>query len=277
MGRNLSLPVGILAGIAGLTLYARYIEPSWLIVRRIRLSNLPGSQSPLKIVQLSDLHASESVPLSLIRRAVEKTIQLKPDLICLTGDYITDRYSNWDAYSETLRPLASCAPVYAVLGNHDGGSWASSHVGGYESFKEVTRMLGKAGVHVLRNSHVDFQKGNRLIHLIGLGDVWSKDCKPEKAWDATISENDTIVVLAHNPDSKANARPYPWHLMLSGHTHGGQVVFPGNYAPFAEISDQDYARGLCPYDGRSIYITRGVGNLRGWRFCCPPEITEITL
>ncbi|MEO8206784.1 MAG: metallophosphoesterase, partial [Chthoniobacterales bacterium] len=124
MNRFLRILADIAIILAGLTLYARFIEPHWLAIRKIRIPGLPGSKRPIRLVHLTDLHASKDVPLSMIARAVRETVRLKPDLICLTGDYITDYYEDWDAYSETLRPLAECAPTFAVLGNHDGGPWA---------------------------------------------------------------------------------------------------------------------------------------------------------
>ncbi|MEO6052779.1 MAG: phosphodiesterase YaeI [Chthoniobacterales bacterium] len=277
MNRLFRILADIAIVLGGLVIYARFIEPRWLAIRRIRIPGLPGGERPIRIVHLTDLHASKYVPLSMIAHAVRETVQLKPDLICLTGDYITDYYEDWDAYSQTLRSLAECAPTFAVLGNHDGGPWAHAVGYGYETFDEVSNMLNAAGIRILRNESTRCEIAGRTLHLVGLGDTWSADCIPEQAWENEISSTEAIIVLSHNPDSKITLRPYPWHFMLCGHTHGGQVVFPGKYAPFAEITDRNFARGLCPYAGRLIYINSGVGNLQSWRFSCRPEIAEITL
>jgi len=108
--------------------YPCYCEPRWLeaTTRRVRLSRatLP---SPIRLLHLSDLHASFVVPLSHIENAITLGLEDSPDIICLTGDFITFRH-DFDAreYVNALRRLTAAAPTFAVLGNHDGGAWAWS-------------------------------------------------------------------------------------------------------------------------------------------------------
>jgi len=121
---------GLGLGLAG---YAALVAPFRLEIGRHEWkSRWPAPDRPLKLLHLSDLHASRAVSLDFIEEAVELGVQLKPDLVCITGDFITCQYAAFDAYAQVLGKLSAAAPVYACLGNHDGGRWAGIH-GGYPS------------------------------------------------------------------------------------------------------------------------------------------------
>lgn len=248
-------------------LYPCYWEPRWLDVthRQARLEQPIGGK-PLRILHLSDLHASVFVPLSMIHRAITAGLAQKPDLICVTGDFITTR-QDFDArgYAYALRRLSEAAPTFAVLGNHDGGGWTRQHFG-YPDHRLVERILEDAEIELLHNRSARF----RDITLVGVGDLWSNEVEPHRAF-ANVDTETPTVLLAHNPDTKDVLRRRPWDLMLSGHTHGGQVVIPFEGVRYAPVRDKRYVAGLKPWGSRLVHVTRGVGNVGGVRFRCRPE------
>jgi hypothetical protein len=102
--------------------------------------------------------------------------------------------------------------------------------------------------------------------------------EPDRAFAGVSRNPDRLVLLlAHNPDSKEEVANRPWDLMLSGHTHGGQLRIPAVGAPFAPVRDHRYVAGLLPWRDRWIHVTRGVGNLHGLRLNCRPEISLLSV
>ena len=233
---------------------------------------------PLKILHLSDLHASEMVSLGFIERAIDLGVAQKPDLICLTGDYITRQYDQWDRYAEILAKLPAAAPTYATLGNHDGGTWSGQHIKSYDDSTKVRNLLDKSSIPLLDNQVKQVQLAGWKLNLAGLGDVWTREFHPEKAFAGFSPEPDsTTITLSHNPDTKDGLKNHPWDLMLCGHTHGGQICLPFIGAPISPVKDKRFVQGLHRWDNRWIYITKGVGNLYGVRINCRPEVSLLTL
>lgn len=271
-----------LAGLALATLagpvYARWVEPRCLDIsrRQIQLGEA-ANPSPLRILHLSDLHASPEVDLRFIEKAVRLGLDLGPDLICLTGDFITARFDCFDRYAAILSKAAQQVPTYACLGNHDGGRWAAS-VGGYTDTAAVRRLLARSGIELLFNCNVSVRLGNRDLRLVGLGDLWATEISPEPAFAAVRPEKDRLtVVLSHNPDSKDALKAFPWDLLLCGHTHGGQFRLPLIGTPFAPVEDKRYVMGAHRWEGRWLHVSKGIGNVYGLRFNCRPEITLLTV
>ncbi len=270
-------------GLAGCSLvttgaYGKVVGSSHLEIgrRTIQLSKKPNQQA-LKILHLSDLHASELVNLDFISRAIELGLSQKPDLICLTGDYITHQYRDWDAYAKVLSVLQKAAPTFATLGNHDGGVWCKK-IHGYSSSKEVRDLLEKSEITLLDNCAKQVTAKDWKLNLVGLGDVWQRDFRPDDAFQNTTNDADAVTtVLSHNPDTKDPLQSYNWDLMLCGHTHGGQVNLPFIGAPIAPVKDKRFVKDLHRWDNRWIYITKGVGNLYGVRINCRPEVSLLTL
>lgn len=257
--------------------YPCYFEPRWLVVTRPRvdLKRAPLA-GPVRILQLSDLHLSWCVPLSLIDSAISLGLNQKPDLICLTGDFITGLEDlSTGAYARALSRLSMAAPTFAVLGNHDGGIWARA-MGGYSDHGAVEKLLEQSGIHLLHNASRRVQIQNAGLTLVGLGDLWADEIEPERAFSGLDAEL-PVVLLSHNPDSKDTLATYPWDLMLSGHTHGGQVIVPFDGPRFAPVQDKRYVAGLGAWGSRQIHVSCGVGNLGGVRFRCRPEVSLSTL
>ena len=266
------------AGGLGLACDVGLVEPFRLKVGRhecrIRSSN---SVSPLKILHLSDLHASWAVSLGFIQEAVELGLQLKPDLICLTGDFITHQYADFDAYARVLAKLSAAAPVFACLGNHDGGGWAGIH-GGYTSTQPVRQLLQQSRIELLHNRCATLRLNGRDVKITGVADAWAENVDLPAAFPASEAGGGaTRILLSHNPDTKEFLKFHPWDLLLCGHTHGGQIVLPLLGAPWTPVRDKRFIAGMYSWENRWIHITRGVGNVHGGRFNCPPEVSLLTL
>ena len=123
-------------------------------------------------------------------------------------------------------------------------------------------------------------RGQKL-RLVGLGDEWAGELDPVRAFGGhpkgrKLGELPTLL-LSHNPDTKDALREFQWDLMLSGHTHGGQLSLPLIGQPFIPVSDKRFVRGLYPWDNRWLHITAGLGSLHKMRFNCSPELSYLTL
>ena len=259
--------------------YVRWAEPQWLEVSKLEVPLTPvlPASTPVRILHLSDFHASPVVSFEFIAESIELGAGLQPDLIAITGDFFTDVLSDAKRYAEVLARLPQIAPTFACLGNHDGGSW-TKRFGGYPTTREVRSLLEAAGITYLHNASQTMAVRGRPLRLIGLGDLWSSECQPYVALGQLPARGgETRVVLNHNPDAKALLRPYDWDLLLCGHTHGGQLRLPFFGTPFAPVVDKRFIEGLHRWEGRWLHITRGVGNLHGLRFNCRPQVSLLTL
>ena len=277
--RFLVAAAGATAGFGG-WVYSRRVEPRWLDVSEKNLALPSGAWSgpPLRVLYLSDLHFSSTVPLAQIDDAITRGLTLRPDVICVTGDFVTaqDRFDE-AAYTSVLARLAAAAPVFATLGNHDGGVYSGNSIG-QVSTTRVGAMVRRAGFTLLHNRSANLTVRGRRVHLVGLGDWWSQQCLPGLAFQAfTPSPGEPILALSHNPDSKEALLPYPWHVLLSGHTHGGQCGLPFVGAALAPVRDKRYLAGAYRYANRWLHITRGVGNLHSLRVFCRPEVSLLAL
>jgi uncharacterized protein len=263
---------------AGAGVYSRWLEPRWLEVTQHRLALNPAPDArPLKLLHLSDLHASRYVPLAYISAAIATGLALKPDLICVTGDFVTCAEAVPDGYAQVLRALPEAAPTFASLGNHDGGLWTRRR-GGAASNASVLGLLAAAGIPCLDNALTELSLHGRRVQLAGLGDLWNNDCDPHKTFGPSgAGSRPPRVLLSHNPDTKTLLRAHDWNLMLSGHTHGGQIGLPVLARRFAPVADKNFLSGLHRWEDRWIYVSKGVGAHLGVRFACRPEITLLTL
>ena len=265
-------------GAAAVGAYPFWLEPRWLDVsrRRVRLAR-SNRGKPIRVLHLSDLHASVFVSLRMIGEAISRGLAAKPDVICLTGDYVSrpgDTPSPKE-YSQVLRRLSAAAPTFAVLGNHDGGSWAAGRMG-WANHRLVDRILEDGGIEILHNRSQVVDVRGEKVALAGVGDYWSDEVDAERAFRGVDSGIPTIL-LAHNPDTKELCSAHSWDVMLSGHTHGGQIVVPFYGTPFRAVEDTRYLAGLKYWGTRQVHVTRGVGNLLGVRLNCRPEVSLLEL
>jgi predicted MPP superfamily phosphohydrolase len=264
--------------IGATPVYAFGVEPKWLerTFHQIRLP-LRDLGSGVRILHLSDFHASPVVPFSLIEQAVEYGLAVQPDLICLTGDFVTDSHGfDEQEYGRILSRLSTAAPTFACLGNHDGGRWAVNKGGGFRDTTVVRGLLDASGVSLLHNRSELVPIRGQSLRIVGVPDLWSHAVNGHLAFEDAQPGEPTIL-LAHNPDTKDFLADRPWDLMLSGHTHGGQVLVPLVGTRFIPVQDKRFIAGLKEWNGRQVYVTRGVGSLAGVRFNCRPEVTVLQI
>ncbi|MBC7367615.1 MAG: phosphodiesterase YaeI, partial [Undibacterium sp.] len=278
--RRFILAAGGAAPGVGSLAYVGKVEPQWLDVNTTALPLPAGlwSGAPLRVLHLSDLHLSRTVPLAFIDQAITRGLAEKPEVICVTGDFITaGHFFDPAAYATVLARLAAAAPTFATLGNHDGGPWTAGF-GGLPTPRNVSGMLTRAGLTWLHNQTAALTVRGRRLHLVGMGDWWCGDCRPALAFrNFSPPPDEPVLALSHNPDSKEALKKFPWHVMLSGHTHGGQCGVPLLGPALAPVRDKDFIAGAYRYADRWLYITRGVGNLHGIRLLCRPEVSVLAL
>ncbi|MBL1175384.1 metallophosphoesterase [Pantanalinema sp. GBBB05] len=258
----------------------------------VTIAGLSSRLKGLRLVQMSDFHF-DGLRLSerLLSQAISASNAADPDLVVLTGDFITDDPSPIHELVTWLGKLQSRYGTYAVLGNHDNLRRRSR--------PEVTQALTNSGIEVLWNQ-IAYPVGAELP-LIGFADFWSYEFKPEPIM-TQIDPMQPRLVLSHNPDSAELLRSWRVDLQLSGHTHGGQVILPGlgNVAPYMPrlynqlpkrwqrrlpmlkscartMRHWEWAQGLHQLGDNQLYINRGLGTYLPGRLFCPPEVTVITL
>ena len=256
------------------------IEPHWVDIVEVELplTALPDSWVGKKVVQISDLHCSRVVKASYLRRCVEEVNAQDPDVVVLTGDYITYEGKNGykDKVIDVLSGLRAKQGCYACLGNHDYGIVTRVHLG-RESLREyLTAGLQGAGVAVLRNEAAVLTVDGQPLWIAGLGDLWAGDCRPAQTFEK-IPTGQTRIALVHNPDAVERLVDYEIGAVLCGHTHGGQVHLPFFGPPIVPIKHKQFYAGHFKVGQMSLYVNRGLGRLGRIRFNCRPEITVFTL
>ncbi|BAY62312.1 metallophosphoesterase [Calothrix brevissima NIES-22] len=259
----------------------------------VKIADLPASLVGTKIVQLSDFHY-DGMRLSeaMLAEAIARSNEAEPDLVVLTGDYVTDDPSPIYRLAQRLKYLESRYGIYAILGNHD--------IRYNQSKSEITDAFTSIGVNVLWNQ-IAYPLGEELP-LIGLADYWSREFKPAPVMNQIDSATPRIV-LSHNPDTAKILEQWRVDLQLSGHTHGGHIALPGigplvfHYKKLLKklpkklrcwvslflgdfskvVRYWEWAQGFHQVGNNQLYVNRGLGTYRPGRLFCPPEVTVITL
>ena len=256
------------------------IEPEWIeiVENDLPLRTLPKGFTGLRVVQISDLHLSMTVSEKYLRRCIQRVNGLNPDIVVLTGDYVTlglkDRYK--ERVVEIMGDICAKRGVYACLGNHDYGISARWQQGRDELLNYLTEGMKSHNIRVLRNGHEAITVGDETIYLVGLGDLWADDLKVAEAFRG-VPDEATRILLVHNPDSIDHLGAVSPDAMLCGHTHGGQVKMPFLGPPILPVKNRQYYAGLYEVGETKMYINRGLGRLGRVRFNCRPEITVHTL
>jgi predicted MPP superfamily phosphohydrolase len=243
-------------------------EPFRLTIEhhQIYLKRLPQALDGLRIVQLSDIHHSPFTSREQIERAVETANNLQPDIVALTGDYISKERRYAAPCAELLGKLRARHGVYAVLGNHD--HWTDAAL--------ITDLFRAEGMTVLVNQGMRFEKSGAAFWLAGVDDtmVGLEDLPLALAG---AREDELKLLLAHNPIILRRAARAGVDLVLSGHTHGGQVRLRSERNPAARPRRR-LLKGLARYRETQIYVTRGLGTVvLPVRFGCPPEVSLLEL
>lgn len=272
----------LLFGSAGLALYAGEIERHWIDVvhREIYIDGLPDAFDGMTITQLSDIHLDEFTEPFLLREAVDEINRLHPDMVLLTGDYVSyqvlPRKQTLEAAwrcGGMLKRIA-CPRKYAILGNHD------LMVGG----DAVAEAIAGNGIPVLRNAFMPIEREGKRIWLAGLDDPVVGRPDPDRAIPVSIRSipREPVLLMCHAPDFVENLARHPVNrsiaLVLSGHTHGGQVRLPFIGAIHLPPGGRKYVEGWFSVGGMQLYVNRGIGSVGvPFRFDCRPEITHIRL
>lgn len=259
---------------------ASLLEPNHPVVTRldIPLLRLPREFDGFTIVQLSDFHFDPHFSAIPIRKAVRMANEVNPDLVVLTGDFVSappvstpanDNRASLQAYpcSDLLKELRARQGVWAAMGNHDAAT-SSVH---------VQKALHQAGIQVLSNRAVPIERSGRRFWLAGVDDVLVG--APDLAAALRdVSPADSVVLLVHEPDFADRSANHPVDLQLSGHSHGGQIRIPWVGAPYLPPMGRKYPRGLRKIKNLTLYTNVGLGTLYiPVRFACAPEVTFITL
>jgi uncharacterized protein len=233
------------------------------VVRRneVRSARLPASFDGFTILHLSDLHVDMNE--GAMRRLVELAAGLRYDLCVLTGDYRGQTFGPFDATLDGLARIRAglVGPAYAVLGNHD----TIQMVPGLEAM----------GIRTLLNECAAIERGGARIHLAGIDDAhYFRVDNIEKAADA-IPDGDFSILLSHTPEIYRQAAHAGFDLLLSGHTHGGQICLPGSIPITLDAAlPRRLGRGAWQYGDMSGYTSVGAGScIVPVRLNCPPEIT----
>jgi len=266
---RLSLKAAFVTGTSGGLLTLATAFTCAINRQDITLAGLPPAFDGFRIALLSDFHHSPWVSAAYIRDVVQLTNGLQPDLVALTGDYV-HRGKKWiPGCMAELAALRAKNGVVAVLGNHDH----------YENAATAMRDgLRQARIADLTNRGITLQRGGETLHVAGVGDYWREKQKLRRALEGS-NRKESVVLLSHNPDYVERIRDDRVGLVLSGHTHGGQCVFPIIGAPILPSRyGQKYASGLCQGPRAKVFVTRGVGtSFPPIRFGCPAEVALLTL
>lgn len=294
-------------------IWPRFIEPNLLCVTRKQLSvpNLPKRLSGFSILHLSDLHFSDQTSNTFLQKISNTISLLAPDVIVFTGDLVS--FSHVEDEQRLLAHLKTWqAPfgTYAILGNHDYASYVS--LGQDKSYyiveepkqplfrgfarlfsseeqetlplvttplephPAIVELYKQAGIRLLHNETVLVGFGNNLLNIVGLGDIMTLQCKPE-CCQATLSPQLPTIVLSHNPDSFSKIEQLPGDLFLFGHTHGGQVNLPWMWKKVTPLVDTSLKSGFIHRNGKSLFISRGLGSPFPFRWFAPPQISYFQL
>jgi len=262
--------VGLVAAPITTFGYAAFNAKSNPVLNKVTL-NLPGlpeGLKGLKIAQVSDLHVNQFIGRSHIEKLTEKISEEKPDIIVITGDFVSNSVKYIPVAGSGLKQLTAPYGVYGCLGNHDY----------YTGAKEVRKQMESIGMNILLNSSEEIEIKGEKLSIAGLDDLWVGKPDFDAALAATIN-SDMVILLSHNPDTFPTAANRNVNLTLSGHTHGGQVGVKllGNHYSFVHLVTP-YVMGEFNIGNSKLYVNRGIGTVGPpIRLNSTPEITIFTL
>jgi predicted MPP superfamily phosphohydrolase len=239
----------------------------------IALPGLDPGLDRLKIVHLSDPHLGWWNSEAEFQRTAAMIAGLDPDLLAVTGDIADHNPDYVNAFTRALDPVRPRLGRFAVIGNHDV----------YTGTEAVAARMEAGGFKMLRSECVNLKERGAALSVAGYDDSgksWtSGDPAANKIPDAVKDclPGQPLILLAHRPPRFHKIKNSPVSLVLSGHTHGGQLRLPGGGPGLADLTFP-HNQGLYQEDGKSLYVTRGIGTV-GWpfRLFCPAEITLIVL
>ena len=269
--------VGALAVAGDGTIFAA--NRPQLVSIDIPLPRLAEAWDSLRILQLSDFHYDDVFSVVPLRKAIDIVNQLQPDLVVLTGDFVTSPVNDThrgsarraarriEPCSQLLAQIRARLAILAVLGNHDLDTDAA----------HIIAVLQSHAIPVLRNRSVSMEREGKRLWLSGVDDVLAGKPDLDLALRG-VPPDEPVILLAHEPDWADYVAHHPVDLQLSGHSHGGQVRFPLVGPVYLPKLGRKYVWGLRRIGPLMLYTNAGIGTVRvPIRLNCPPEITLITL
>lgn len=241
-----------------LGIYTTYIERNLLIVKRHNVTiNKGGDEEKLKVVQITDIHLGEYYKLNQLEKVVKKINGLDADIVVFTGDLI-DNASTYDELydiADILKGINCNMGKYAIYGNHDYGGGAVRY---YEN------IMNKGGFKVLKNEGTTIVFKDKPIKIFGSDDGLMGNDSVDKTMNGINNEAINLLLL-HEPDLADKYSNYPIDLVLSGHSHGGQIYIPF-YGPLKKnVLSEKYTKGFYNLEnirGTKIYVNSGLGNTK---------------
>jgi predicted MPP superfamily phosphohydrolase len=265
---------GLTAASFGGTAYGMFLEKNEceITAAEFPIANLPAGLDGFTMALVSDIHSSIFMSKEEMDKYAQLVNEMNADLIVVPGDFVTSDYHEVYPFVEAFHVLKAPYGVYGVLGNHDF----------YADPDKVATEVDAAGIKILRNDKVVIEKDGAKFCLVGVDDVGFSNRAPIKLDDAIGKSSQQIpqILLCHRPYYLDEAADRNIELVLSGHTHGGQIVL-GKFgdvviAPSSLVSK--YVWGKYKVRNTHMYVSRGIGTVGvPVRINCPPEITKITL
>ncbi|MFV0536090.1 MAG: metallophosphoesterase [Dysgonomonas sp.] len=254
-----------------------YIEARNIKLKEMTFSNenIPDTFDGKRIIFISDIHAGKYFTREDVAKLVKRINERNPDIILLGGDNTYKNATYSVPFFEEIAKLKSKYGVFSVLGNHDY----------WEDPELIQQGLINCGFNICDNQSYWIKEGNDSIKIGGVGDLW-EDVQIIENTTKDVEQNDFCILLSHNPDYMELLNTDRVDLMLSGHTHGGQITFFGLYAPIMPSTGhpeymqtgQKYRYGWKEKNNTKLYVTTGIGMGKfPFRFFAQPEIVEITL
>ncbi len=239
----------------------------------IPIRNLPESFQGFTIALASDIHSSVFMEKEMMQKYADVINNMNADLIALPGDFVNSTLDEVYPCAEAFSSLKAPHGIYGVLGNHDYFT---------RQVEKVAQEINACGIKLLRNERLTLTKNGQSLHLLGINDTGNKNVAASYVDEAIHGITDTApkILLSHRPYFFKSFAVKNIDLTLSGHTHGGQVVFlklgENTIAPARMVSP--YVAGVYTSGLSSMYVSRGLGTVGiPIRLNCPPELTKITL
>ena len=263
------LGYAVVPGIGGV--YATQVEPFWpeFHEQTVNVPGLPKSFDGMRIAHLTDLHAGR-VPMSYLETIVSRVKELKPDIVAVTGDLVHHNIAWVDAVSNLLGTLN--LPTYVSFGNHDYGVFrGDDEPYAAELPDKLEAALVANNCKVLRNAHTTIDHDDGQLWIVGMDDLWFGNFSTPRAF-AKVPKDATILALTHNPDTAEQVARHNPALILSGHTHGGQVRLPFIGALYLNTFNTKLDKGRFQLKNSVLYVSAGIGYIHRIRFYCRPEV-----
>jgi len=251
--------------------YGSFVEPRFISNHNyaVQLNEPSGAGHMLKAVVIADLHVGPYKGDGWIEKIVAKTNALEPDFVFLVGDYVFND-SSQISECQPFEDLEAKYGVYAITGNHDYMD---------DNIKFIVNTMEGWGIRFLENENVTLRTNEGTFTLVGINDLWF-DADMDEAF-SDVGSSVPVILLAHNPDVILDSLSEKADLIISGHTHGGQIRLPlvGSVAPIPDQLGRAYDRGAYQLDeGNVLIISQGLGETGARaRLFNPPELTVIEI